>query len=61
MESDVYFDKVANQFEQDVYNSSKGFIHWNVLWEDLLTELPNLKEGGLSILGAGGGAGRIQR
>jgi S-adenosylmethionine-dependent methyltransferase len=59
VKSDVYFDTIANQFEQDVYGSSKGFIRRNVLWEDLLTELPHLKEGGLSILDAGGGAGRM--
>jgi S-adenosylmethionine-dependent methyltransferase len=59
MISDVHFDTIANQFEQDVYGSSKGFIRWNVLWEDLLTELPHLGKGGLSILDAGGGAGRM--
>jgi S-adenosylmethionine-dependent methyltransferase len=59
MKSDVIFDTVANQFEQSVYGSSKGFIRWNVLWEDLVTELPQLRQGGLSILDAGGGAGRM--
>jgi S-adenosylmethionine-dependent methyltransferase len=59
MKSDVVFDTVANQFEQSVYGSSRGFIRWNVLWEDLVTELPHLRKSGLSILDAGGGAGRM--
>jgi S-adenosylmethionine-dependent methyltransferase len=56
---DVHFNTIANQFEQDVYGSSKGFIRWNVLWEDLLTELPQLQNGTSGILDAGGGAGRM--
>lgn len=59
MKQDVYFDFIAKAFEQDVYGSSKGFIRWNVLWEDLITELPHLEQGGLSILDAGGGTGRM--
>jgi S-adenosylmethionine-dependent methyltransferase len=59
MQNDVHFSTIANQFEQDVYGSSKGFIRWNVLWEDLLTELPQLQSGDLEILDAGGGAGRM--
>jgi S-adenosylmethionine-dependent methyltransferase len=59
MKRDIHFNTIANQFEQDVYGSSKGFIRWNVLWEDLLTELPQLQNGTLNILDAGGGAGRM--
>jgi S-adenosylmethionine-dependent methyltransferase len=59
MEKDVHFNTIAKAFEQDIYGSSKGYIRWNVLWEDLLTELPQLKQGGLTILDAGGGAGRM--
>jgi S-adenosylmethionine-dependent methyltransferase len=59
MQNDVHFNTIAEAFEQSVYGSSKGFIRWNVLWEDLLTELPQLGRGGLSILDAGGGAGRM--
>ena len=59
MQNDIVFDKIAKQFERDIYGSSKGFIRWNVLWHDLLTELPTLKQGGLNILDAGGGAGRM--
>jgi S-adenosylmethionine-dependent methyltransferase len=59
MQSDVHFTTIASQFEQDVYGSSKGYIRWNVLWEDLLTELPQLGQGSLTVLDAGSGAGRM--
>ena len=59
MQNDVHFNTIAEQFEQNVYGSSKGFIRWHVLWEDVLTELPQLEQGGLSVLDAGGGAGRM--
>ncbi|MGL4609805.1 MAG: methyltransferase domain-containing protein [Trueperaceae bacterium] len=59
MKNDVVFDTLANEFEQGIYGLSKGFIRWTVLWKDLITEVPHLREGGLSILDAGGGAGRM--
>ncbi len=59
MQNDVHFNTIATQFEQDIYGSSKGYIRWHVLWEDLLTELPQLKNGNLNVLDAGGGAGRM--
>jgi S-adenosylmethionine-dependent methyltransferase len=59
MKQDVVFDTIANQFENDIYGSSKGYIRWNVLWHDLITELPQLQRGNLRILDAGGGAGRM--
>ncbi len=59
MQKDTVFDKIAKQFEQDIYGSSKGFIRWNVLWHDLITELPTLSQGGLTVLDSVGGAGRM--
>jgi S-adenosylmethionine-dependent methyltransferase len=59
MKQDVVFNTIANQFESDIYGSSKGYIRWNVLWHDLITELPQLNQGNLQILDAGGGAGRM--
>jgi S-adenosylmethionine-dependent methyltransferase len=59
MQADVHFTTIASQFEQDVYGSSRGYIRWNVLWEDLITELPQLGQGNLTVLDAGGGAGRM--
>ncbi len=59
MRSDVHFTTIAKAFEQDIYGSSKGYIRWNVLWNNLLTELPQLGQGNLTLLDAGGGAGRM--
>jgi S-adenosylmethionine-dependent methyltransferase len=59
MDTDVIFNTIANQFEHDIYGSSRGFIRRKILWHDLLTELPIPKQGSLNILDAGGGAGRM--
>ena len=57
--TDRDFDPIARDFEGDVYGSSKGRVRLAVLWEDLLSAIPELKDGGLSVLDAGGGAGRV--
>ncbi len=59
MGADVNFDGRASSFEGEIYGSSKGYIRLRVLWEDLLTEVPAISRGGLSILDAGGGAGHL--
>lgn len=59
MKPDVNFDGRAISFEREIYGSSKGYIRLRVLWDDLLTEVPGLSRGGLSILDAGGGAGHL--
>ncbi|HEV2125908.1 MAG TPA: methyltransferase domain-containing protein [Chloroflexota bacterium] len=59
MRSDVNFDGVASQFEAAIYGSSRGTVRLSVLWEDLLSEIPQIQAGGLSILDAGGGAGHV--
>lgn len=59
MTHDVNFDGIAGAFEQTVYGSSKGYIRLSVLWEDMLSGIPHLAGGGLSVLDAGGGAGHI--
>ncbi len=59
MRSDTNFDGVAASFEKEIYGSSKGYIRERVLWEDLSSEIPRIQDGSLSILDAGGGAGRI--
>ena len=58
-ETDEDFDTVAEGFEGDVYGSSKGQIRLGVLREDLFSAIPKLGDGGLSVLDAGGGAGRV--
>lgn len=59
MRSDTDFDGLAATFEEDVYGSSKGYVRLSVLWDDLVAEIPRLKRGGLRVLDAGGGSGRI--
>lgn len=59
MGRDINFDGRATSFEKAIYDSSKGYIRLGVLWEDLLTEVPEISRGGLSILDAGGGAGHL--
>lgn len=58
-ETDQDFDAVGEDFEGDVYGSSKGLVRFGVLREDLLSAIPDLAHGGLSVLDAGGGAGRV--
>jgi S-adenosylmethionine-dependent methyltransferase len=57
VQHDVNFDGIASAFERDVYGSSKGRIRLAVLWEDMLEGVPELVDGGLRVLDAGGGAG----
>jgi S-adenosylmethionine-dependent methyltransferase len=53
------FDDIGTFFEDEIYGSSKGYIRLEVLREDLLANIPPLADGGLRILDAGGGAGRV--
>lgn len=59
MREDTNFDGLADSFEGSIYGSSKGYIRLNVLWTDLLSEIPELQRGGLRVLDAGGGAGHM--
>lgn len=59
MGTDVNFDGRAGGFEKAIYGTSKGYVRLRVLWEDLLTEVPAIRRGGLSVLDAGGGAGHV--
>ena len=59
MRSDTNFDGIAEEFEGEVYGSSKGYVRLNVLWEDLLSGIPEIVHGKLRILDAGGGAGHV--
>lgn len=55
--SDADFDACGEEFLSDVYGSSKGRVE--VLAEDLLTGVPELVAGRLTVLDAGGGAGQL--
>ncbi len=57
--TDQDFDAVAEAFEGEIYGSSKGMVRFGILQVDLLSAVPALGSGGLSVLDAGGGAGRL--
>jgi len=56
---DINFDNFIDWFKRDIYGSSKGYIRLNVLWHELVKEVPILKQGGMKIMDAGGGMGQI--
>jgi S-adenosylmethionine-dependent methyltransferase len=56
---DTNFDGISASFKRDIYASSKGYVRLGVLWEDLLSAIPEVRRGGLSVLDAGGGAGHV--
>jgi len=57
--NDIIFDKLADEFETNIYGSSKGFIRLNVLCHDVLMAVPELRNGGVSVLDIGGGSGHF--
>lgn len=59
MRRDTCFDRIASTFEEKIYGTTKGHVRLEVLWADLLTEIPEIARGGLSCLDAGGGAGHL--
>ncbi|MEX0800160.1 MAG: methyltransferase [Dehalococcoidia bacterium] len=59
MARDTGFDDIADAFEAEIYGTSKGYVRLSVLWEDMLSAMPEIEPGGLSVLDAGGGAGHV--
>jgi S-adenosylmethionine-dependent methyltransferase len=59
MTVDADFDDRGDAFEAEVYGTSKGYVRLSVLWADMLSAIPSIDSGGLSVLDAGGGSGRI--
>src|SRR5579859_2738632 len=59
MRPDTSFDRIAAEFEAQIYGSAKGRLRLDLLWTDLAAEIPQLGRGGLSVLDAGGGAGHM--
>ena len=59
MRSDTCFDAIGGCFEDEIYGASKGRVRVEVLWTDLVTEIPEITRGGLSCLDAGGGTGQV--
>ena len=65
MSGDVSFDGIANEFESDIYGSTKGAVRLAVLWSVLNDDVPALADQPMRILDArrrirapGGTAGR---
>ena len=56
---DADFDELGGWLEENLYGTSAGDVRLAVLWEDLLATIPQLVEGRLRVLDAGGGSGRI--
>ena len=56
---DVSFDGIANEFESDIYGSTKGAARLAVLWSVLNDDVPALADQPMRILDAGGGSGRM--
>lgn len=56
---DQNFDNLSERFRKNIYSSPKGQIRLNILWRDLLEQIPEIENGGLSILDAGAGQGNF--
>lgn len=61
-DQDTVFDGApGDALAREVYGTTKGDVRLHVLWEDLLAEVPRLREGGLRVIDAGAGMGQIAR
>ena len=56
---DVGFDGIADEFESDIYGSTKGAVRLAVLWSVLNDDVPGLADRPMRILDAGGGSGHM--
>ncbi|MDE0120348.1 MAG: methyltransferase domain-containing protein [bacterium] len=56
---DVGFDGIADEFESDIYGSTKGAVRLAVLWSVLNEDVPALRGQPMRILDAGGGSGHM--
>ena len=56
---DQNFDDLSSRFRKNIYHTAKGKIRLNILWRDLLEQIPEIEKGGLSILDAGAGQGNF--
>ena len=56
---DVGFDGIADEFESDIYGSTKGAVRLAVLWSVLNDDVPALADRPMRILDAGGGSGHM--
>ncbi len=56
---DVGFDGIADEFESDIYGSTKGAVRLAVLWSVLNDDVPASADRPMRILDAGGGSGHM--
>ena len=56
---DVGFEGIADEFESDIYSSTKGAVRLAVLWSVLSNDVPGLAGRPMLILDAGGGSGHM--
>jgi len=59
IKQDQNFDNLSERFRKNIYDTPKGQIRLNILWRDLLEQIPEIEQGGLSILDAGAGQGNF--
>lgn len=59
IKNDQNFDNLSSRFRKNIYNTAKGQIRLNILWRDLLEQIPAIETGGLSVLDAGAGQGNF--
>ncbi|TPW15888.1 MAG: S-adenosylmethionine-dependent methyltransferase [Halothiobacillaceae bacterium] len=59
MMSDRNFDDLSHKFRRKIYASPKGIIRLAIVWEDLITALPDLTSKPLRVLDVGSGIGQI--
>jgi len=59
IKNDQNFDDLSQRFRKNIYNTLKGQIRLNILWRDLVEQIPEIETGGLSILDAGAGQGNF--
>ena len=59
IQTDQNFDKLSSRFRKNIYKTAKGKIRLKILWRDLTEQIPEIENGGLSILDAGAGQGNF--
>lgn len=57
--NDRNFDDLFHRLIRRLYQRQGGEIRLNTLWKDLSTTIPQIEEGGLTVLDAGGGLGQF--
>ena len=58
-QQDQNFDNLSSRFRKNIYDSAKGQIRLQILWRDIVEAIPEIEQGGLSILDVGAGQGNF--